>query len=339
MNSKKVLVLTNVGKVKSEEKENLCFTVISCDVDGIINNTIIKNCINEADLREALDSGKVASAAIDVYTCEPDVQQCALYGCDKNLLMTPHLGASTSEAQINVAVDVANQIKEVLSGGSATSAVNIPSLKPAILEPVKDYMLLAQNVGEFADQMVDGNLKSIEITFKGNLAALDVSPLQTAILKGVFGSSMQDVNFVNAPIIAKNKGIEVNVTKSETSGDYIGSITVKVNTDKGSATVSGALIAKDVKRIVKVNNFNTSIEPEEHMLFVPHENKPSMIAKVATVIGEAGVNINHMSVSPDNGKQLSAMIISTGSEVEQDAIAKINAIDGINNAVYVHLGK
>ncbi len=332
-------ITVHVPKTK-ETTDLINKTTIAKMKDGVrLINCARGGIINEADLREALDSGKVASAAIDVYTCEPDVQQCALYGCDKNLLMTPHLGASTSEAQINVAVDVANQIKEVLSGGSATSAVNIPSLKPAILEPVKDYMLLAQNVGEFADQMVDGNLKSIEITFKGNLAALDVSPLQTAILKGVFGSSMQDVNFVNAPIIAKNKGIEVNVTKSETSGDYIGSITVKVNTDKGSATVSGALIAKDVKRIVKVNNFNTSIEPEEHMLFVPHENKPSMIAKVATVIGEAGVNINHMSVSPDNGKQLSAMIISTGSEVEQDAIAKINAIDGINNAVYVHLGK
>lgn len=321
-------------------------------VDLINKNTIAKmkdgvrliNCarggiINETDLREALDNGKVAAAAIDVYTCEPDIQQCVLYGCDKNLLLTPHLGASTSEAQINVAVDVANQIKEVLSGGSATTAVNIPSLKPSILEPVKDYMLLAQNVGEFADQMIKGNLKSVEITFKGNLATLDVSPLQTAILKGVFASSMQDVNFVNAPIIAKNKGLEVKVITSEMSGDYIGSITVKLTTDKDISVVSGALIAKDVKRIVKVNNFTTSIEPEEHMLFIPHENKPSMIAKVATVIGEAGVNINHMSVSPDNEKQLSAMFISTGSEVEKAALIKISEIDGVKQAVYVHLGK
>lgn len=321
-------------------------------VDLINKDTIAKmkdgvrliNCarggiINEKDLREALDSGKVAGAAIDVYTCEPDIQACSLFGCDKNLLLTPHLGASTSEAQINVAVDVANQIKEVLSGGSATSAVNIPSLKPAVLEPVKDYMLLAQNVGEFADQLVDGNLKSIEITFKGNLAKLDVSPLETAILKGIFSASMQAVNFVNAPIIAKNKGIEVSTVKSETTGDYIGSITVKVTTDKENSVISGALIAKDIKRIVKVNTFNTSIEPEEHMLLVPHENKPCMIAKVATVIGEAGININHMSVSPDEEKHLSMMIISTGSEVEKCALEKINSIDGVKNAVYVHLGK
>ena len=323
------------------------------DTVNLINkNTIAKmkdnvrliNCarggiINEEDLREALDNGKVAGAAIDVYCNEPDIQSCPLYGCEKNLLMTPHLGASTSEAQINVAVDVAKQIKDVLSGGSATSAVNIPSLKPSVLEPVKDYMTLAQNVGELADQIIEGNLKSIEMTFKGNLASLDVSPLETAILKGIFSASMQDVNFVNAPIIAKNKGLDVSTLKSATSGDYIGSITVKMTSDKDSAIVSGVLIAKGVKRIVKVNNFNTSIEPEEHMLLVPHENKPSMIAKVSTVIGEANININHMSVSPSEEKQLSLMIISTGSEVDAKTLTGINQINGINNATYVHLGK
>ena len=321
-------------------------------VDLINKDTIAKmkdgvrliNCarggiINEIDLREALDNGKVASAAIDVYCNEPDIESCPLYGCDKNILLTPHLGASTSEAQINVAVDVAKQIKEVLSGGSATSAVNIPSLKPAVLEPVKDYMTLAQNVGEFADQLVDGNLKSIELNFKGNLAQLDVSPLETAILKGIFSTSMQGVNFVNAPIIAKNNGIDVSTVKSAVSGDYIGSITVKIITDKNTSSVSGALIAKGVKRIIKVNDFNTSIEPEEHMLLVPHENKPSMIAKVSTIIGEANININHMSVSPNENKNLSVMIISTGSEVDETTLLKINQIDGVENATYVHLGK
>jgi len=163
--------------------------------------------------------------------------------------------------------------------------------------------------------------------------------LETAILKGIFSASMQDVNFVNAPIIAKNKGLDVSTLTSATSGDYIGSITVKITSDKDSAIVSGALIAKGVKRIVKVNNFNTSIEPEEHMLLVPHENKPSMIAKVSTVIGEANININHMSVSPSEEKQLSLMIISTGSEVDEKTLTGINQINGINNATYVHLGK
>ena len=185
---------------------------------------------------------------------------------------------------------------------------------------------------------IEGNLKAIEMTFKGNLAALDVSPLETAILKGVFSASMQGVNFVNAPIIAKKNGIDVSTLKSETTGDYKGSITVKLITDKDTSIVSGALIAKGVKRIVKVGNFNTSIEPEEHMLLVPHENKPSMIAKVSTVIGEDGVNINHMSVSPSDDKQLSIMIISTESEVDNKTLEEITKIDGVHKATYVHLG-
>ena len=159
------------------------------------------------------------------------------------------------------------------------------------------------------------------------------------MLKGVFSASMQAVNFVNAPVIAKNKGIEVVTTKSETTGDYIGSISVSVTTDKDCATVSGALIAKDIKRIVKMNDYNLSIAPEEHVLVVPHDNKPSMIAKVATVIGENGININNMTVAPNEKNDLSMMIISTGSAVDKNSIEKINKIDGVKKAKYVHLNK
>ncbi len=133
--------------------------IINCARGGIIE---------EKALREALESGQVESAAIDVYEDEPNIKNSPLFGCGKNIILTPHLGASTSEAQLNVAIDVAQQIKEVLSGGSATSAVNIPSLNPAKLEPVKDYMMLAQNVGEIVQQVSNGNLKSIEISIKGN---------------------------------------------------------------------------------------------------------------------------------------------------------------------------
>lgn len=318
-------------------------------VNLINKNTIAKmkdgvrliNCarggiINEEDLREALDKGKVAGAAIDVYCNEPDIQSCPLYGCEKNVLMTPHLGASTSEAQINVAVDVATQIRNVLTGGSATSAVNIPSLKPALLEPVKDYMQIAQNIGEFADQIIDGNLKSVEMNFKGNLAELNVSPLETAILKGVFSVSMQGVNFVNASVVAKNKGIEVSSSKTETSGDYKGSITVKLTTDKGTSSISGALIAKGVKRIIKVNNFDTSIEPEEHVLLVLHENRPNMVAKVAAVLGSANININNMNVTPDKERHLSLMVISTGTKVDDNTLEQIKQTEGISKAANVH---
>lgn len=301
--------------------------IVNCARGGIIDETALK---------EALESGQVSAIAIDVFEAEPDIKSSPLLGLEGNVILTPHLGASTSEAQLNVAIDVANQIKEVLTGGSATSAVNIPSLKPAILEPVKEYMQLAENIGELAEQIVEGNLKAVEISAKGKLASLDISPLETAILKGVFSSFMDNVNYVNAPILAKQKGISVTTSKSTTSGDYIGLITVKLITSTSEALVSGALIAENIKKIVKIDQYNTSIEPEKHMLLVPHENKPSMIAKVATVIGEAGININHMHVVQRHGDK-SLMVINTGTAVESSVIAKIEKIDGVSNPKYVKL--
>lgn len=301
--------------------------IINCARGGIVDETALK---------EAIESGQVSAAAIDVYEAEPDIKSSPLLNVEGNIVLTPHLGASTSEAQLNVAIDVAHQIKEVLGGGSAASAVNIPSLKLEKLEPVKDYMQLAENIGELAQQIVEGNLKAVEISAKGKLASLDISPLETAILKGVFSSFMENVNYVNAPILAKQKGISVTTSKSETSGDYIGLITVKLITNKSESLVSGALIAENISRIVKIDQYNTSIEPEKHMLLVPHENKPAMIAKVATVIGEAGININHMHVVQKQGDK-SLMIINTDCAVEKDVLDKIEKIDGVSNSKYVKL--
>lgn len=311
--------------------------------DGVrIVNCARGGIIDEKDLKDALESGKVASAAIDVFEDEKNIQDCVLRDLGKNLLMTPHLGASTSEAQINVALDVAEQVKNVLSGGNATSAVNIPSLKPQKLEPVKDYMSIAENIAQMAAQICKGNLKNIDIEVKGTLADLDVSPLETAVLKGVLSTNLVGVNYVNAPLIAKNREIAVTVKKSNQTTDYIGSITVKLNCDKEGAEISGAMIAEDIKRIVKLNDYNTSIKPEKFMLLVPHVNKPGMIAKVATVLGSYDVNISRMQVVQKSRKQASTneksmMIINTDNEVSKEALDKIAQIDGIYEAEFVKL--
>lgn len=316
--------LINVNSINRMKKG---VKIINCARGGIIDETALK---------EALESGQVGAAAIDVYEAEPNIKSSPLLGVEGNVVLTPHLGASTSEAQLNVAIDVAHQIKEVLTGGSATSAVNIPSLKPAILEPVKDYMQLAENIGELARQILEGNLKGIEISAKGKLAGLDVSPLETAILKGVLSSFMDGVNYVNAPILAKQKGISITTSKSESSGDYIGLLSVKLISSSGESLVSGASIAEGIKRIVKIDQYDTSIEPERHLLLVPHENKPSMIAKVATVIGEAGININHMHVVQKIDDK-SLMVINTDCLVEKDVIEKIEKINGVSKSKYVKL--
>lgn len=316
--------LININSINRMKKG---VKIINCARGGIID---------ENALKEALESGQVSAAAIDVFEAEPDIKSSPLLGVKGNIILTPHLGASTSEAQLNVAIDVAHQIKEVLSGGSAASAVNIPSLKPEKLEPVKDYMQLAENIGELAQQIVEGNLKAIEISAKGKIASADVSPLETAILKGVFSSFTDNVNYVNAPVLAKQKGISVTTSKSETTGDYIGLITVKLITNSSESLVSGALIAENISRIVKIDHYDTSIEPEKHMLLVPHENKPSMIAKVATVIGEYGININRMHVVQNQGNK-SLMVINTDCAVEQDVLDKIGKIGGVSNSKYVKL--
>lgn len=304
--------------------------IINCARGGIIDETA---------LADALETGHVAQAAIDVFEGEPDIAQNPLVKTTGDILLTPHLGASTEEAQLKVAEDVAEQIRDVLAGGSARSAVNIPSLKPAKLEPVKDYMQLAENIGELAMQISTGALKSIEITVKGSLADLDVSPLETAVLKGILSSFMNDVNYVNAPVIAKAKGLTVNTTKSTAATDFVGSITLNLVTEKDENVISGALIAQDIPRIVKINGYNTSIEPEKHMLIVPHENKPAMVAKVATVLGNKNINITRMNVAQNRtGKDnISIMIINTGGEVDEVVLKEISAIDGIGMAKYVKL--
>ncbi|MBR6163032.1 phosphoglycerate dehydrogenase [bacterium] len=304
--------------------------IINCARGGIID---------EAALKEAIESGQVAGAAIDVYENEPNIKESPLLNCEGNIVLTPHLGASTAEAQYNVAIDVATQIKEVLSGGSAKSAVNIPALKADLIKPVQDYMQITENLGELVMQISKGNLKTIKISVSGNLAELNVLPLEVAVQKGVFSNISENVNFVNAPIIAKNRGINVITSKLQKDSTFLGSIEVKVVTDEGEYSAVGAMISEHMPRIVKINDYNTSIEAEENMLIVPHENKPSMIAKVATVIGENNININRMQVAQKstNNDNVSIMIINTDKDVDLLTLEKIDAINGVNEACYIKL--
>ena len=315
---------TTIAKMKKGVR------LINCARGGIIN---------EQDLKDSIDSGYVAGAAIDVYENEPDITSCPLIHCSGNIVLTPHLGASTKEAQMNVAVDVANQIKEVLSGGSASSAVNIPSLRPDKLEPVKDYMQIAENSGELGIQISEGVVKSIEITAQGDLADLDIQPLEVAVLKGALSSILEGVNYVNAPVIAKKRGIDIISTRSKVKCNFAGLLTIKFKTDKGENIVAGALVAKDIPRIVKINDYETSIRPQKHMIIVPHVNKPSMIAKVAQVIGANNINIGSMNVVQRNDRHEteSIMVINVDSEVSNEVLSEIEQIDGVHNPKYIKL--
>jgi D-3-phosphoglycerate dehydrogenase len=298
--------------------------IINCARGGIIV---------EADLAKALESGQVAQCAIDVYEDEKNVAQSPLLQFEKNAILTPHLGASTDEAQINVALDVANQVVDVLSGRNATSAINIPALKPQKLEAVKEYMGLAENIAQLASQISKGAIKELNISVGGKLAELDISPLEIAILKGILSANLDDINYVNAPIIAKQRGIEVKTSKTN---DNENSIEVKVVTANDTTIVKGELIAKIYKRITKINEYHTSIEPKQHMLLVPHINKVGMIAKVAGVLGADNINISGMQCAQGKDDK-SIMIINIDSSVEQSTLDKINKLDDILGARYINI--
>lgn len=304
--------------------------IINCARGGIID---------EDALKEALESGHVASAALDVFEKEPVDPNNPLLKTNGHIVLTPHLGASTEEAQLNVALDVAEQIRDVLSGKSARSAVNIPSLKADILEPVKEYMNLAENLGLFARQISEGAVKQVKITTRGSLAKFDSSPLKVAVLKGLLSHSLEGVNYVNAPIIAQQRGIEVIDAKSEKSTNYVGLINVKLITDAGEHSVCGAMIGDNMPRIVKIDEFVTSFAVAEHILIAPHHNKPGMVAKVSTVLGNNNVNISMMMVAKkaESASSESSMIITTDEHIWSELLDEIKQIDGIHDAKYISL--
>ena len=200
-------------------------------------------------------------------------------------------------------------------------------------------MQIAENTGELAVQLSSGAVQTIEITADGDLADLDIQPLEVAVLKGILSSKLEGVNYVNAPLIAKKRGISIISSHSKVTSSFAGRITVRLTTDKETTVVAGALITKDAPRIIKINYYQTSIRPEKHVLIVPHVNKPSMIAKVAQVLGEKEINIGSMNVVQKNDRHEteSIMVINIDSSVGDDVLKEIAKIDGVHNPKYVNL--
>jgi D-3-phosphoglycerate dehydrogenase len=304
--------------------------IINCARGGIINET---------DLAEAIQNGHVEMAAIDVFDKEP-VEGSPLLKMGDKVVLTPHLGASTEEAQINVAVDVAEQIRDMSQGLPARSAVNIPFLKPEMLEPVKHYMALAENLGSLVRQVTTGAAREIEIVACGDLAGLEISPLVVAVTKGVLECSGEGVNYVNAPRLAEKNGIHFKKSTSTDSENYMGLLKVVLTTDKETNKTKGTIIGNAIPRILGINGYHTSIEPAEHMLVLPHKDKPGMIAQVATLLSKENINISMMQVGRKVRSQAggeSIMILNIDEPVTGCILEQLQKIDGIYTAKYVNL--
>jgi len=325
---------------KTKDTENLInAATIKKMKDGVmIVNVARGGIVNETDLAEALKSGKVKKAAIDVYSKEPPEPSNPVLSAP-NCVIVPHLGAATEEAQVNVAIDVIEQIIEVLKGGNARTAVNIPSMKPAVLAKVQPYMALVEKLGKLASQLVSGAAKEIEVTYSGEVAEHDVSPLTLALVKGYLEPIMEEaiVNFVNAPLMAKERGIKVIESKAAEAADFKNLVSVKVKYGKQRRIVEGTMFEAFGERLVGIDGFKVDAVPSGHMLILSNIDKPGMIGKVGTFLGKHNINIAAMDVGRVKIGEKAVMVLNVDSEVPERSLKEIAKLEGIQAATAVKL--
>lgn len=293
--------------------------IINCARGGVLD---------EKALYEAMKSGKVAGAALDVFEQEPNTDS-PLFELS-NFIATPHLGASTSEAQLCVACDVAEEIVAALKGEFVKNTVNIPSLSPQALAVVKPYLYLAEKMGRFTAQVISGRVNQIEITYCGDLAKQEVSPITNSILKGFLDTILQEmVNYINASFLAKNRGIQVIQKKMERNGDYANLLTVRAVSNKDEISVAGTIFGGVDARIVSIDGYHVDAVPEGHMLYIPHVDKPRIIGPVGSLIGEHEINISGMQVGRKVVGGKAIMLLNVDAFVPEKTLNEINKIDGV----------
>jgi D-3-phosphoglycerate dehydrogenase / 2-oxoglutarate reductase len=312
-------------------------TLALCKKGVRIVNCARGGIIDEVALVKAVQTGHVAAVGLDVFEIEPLPTDHPLLQLGNAAVLTPHLGASTEEAQVNVAIDVAEQLRDFFEHGFARNAVNIPMLRKDLLDPVKPYMPLAETLGKLVRQIAQGAVTRVDVVARGVLAQHKVTPLTVAVLKGLMDSVREGVNYVNAGLIADENGIEVHESSTKTTEDYLNLLVVKLTTATGSYQVAGTLIAQDIYRIVEVHGYRTQFEPTAHVLLAPHQDQPGMIAQASTILGQQGINISALQVGRRAAGEESMMIFNLDSAVPDETLACITNIPGIKRAISVSL--
>jgi D-3-phosphoglycerate dehydrogenase / 2-oxoglutarate reductase len=292
--------------------------IINCARGGIVD---------EADLAEAIREGKVAGAALDVYVDEPPSAEHPLVKMDQ-VITTPHLGASTDEAQLNVAIAVAEQMVDFLARGVIRYAVNMPSVSPELLNTLRPYLTLAEKLGSLQVQMLSMQLpKEVQIEYSGDVTQYDVAPLTLAVLKGILTPVMESsVNYVNAPLVARDRGINVVESKSSRAGDFASSISVRVKTKDRTLEVAGAVFGAKNPRIVKIDGFYLEAVPEGYILILHNKDVPGVVGAVGTLLGEKGINIAGMELGREKvgGMAISCIHIDDAAPKEtMDALRSL----------------
>jgi D-3-phosphoglycerate dehydrogenase len=295
----------------------------------------IVNCargglIDEYALKAAMDNGHVAGAALDVFQTEPATENI-LFGSDK-LVATPHLGASTSEAQENVALQVAEQISDYLNGGAITNALNMPAISAAEAQAVGPWIALAGKLGSFAGQLAGESLSGVEIIYEGSAASLNTRALTQAALAGLLKPMLAEVNMVNAPVIAKDRGITVSETRRDRQGIYEGYIRIAVAMAGSSRRVAGTVFSDGRPRMIQIKDINLDAAFAPHMLYVVNEDTPGFIGKLGTLLGDAKVNIANFTLGRSAPGQDAICLVEVDGEVPERAIAAIAKIPQVRMA-------
>jgi D-3-phosphoglycerate dehydrogenase len=286
------------------------------------------NIVNQDDLYEALKTGHLAGAALDVFSEEPPgkIKLMTL----PNFICTPHLAASTKEAQEKVAKDVAEQIVDYLLYGSVRNAVNVPSISPELITTLRPYAILAERMGSFQTQLADSPLLEVEVNYFGKITEYDVTPLTTSMLKGVLTPILRDeVNFVNAPLIATERGIKVVESKVKPAEDYSNLITIRVKTSAGKNIVSGTIFGNNLPRIMRINDFYLEAIPEGHNLLIHNLDTPGVIGSITSTLGSYGVNISRMQVGEEKEKKQNVIFLATDISVSDEILEKLQGLENV----------
>jgi len=286
--------------------------------------------VDEAALCAALKSGHVAGAAIDVFAEEPATNS-PLFGLP-NVVCTPHLGASTLEAQENVALQVAEQMSDYLLRGAISNAVNFPSISAEEAPKLKPFVALAEKLGSFAGQLTETGIQRLHISYEGVVAQMNTRALTSAALAGLLRPMLQNVNVVSAPVIAKDRGIVVEETRREAEGDYESLITVTVTTDRQSRHVSGTVFADGRPRIVNIKGIRMDAEFGPSMIYITNLDKPGFIGKFSSTLGDAGINIATFHVGREAAGGNAIALIEIDGELPPDVLAKVRALPQVQQA-------
>jgi len=323
--SKKTLGMIN-QKAFEQMKDGVM--LINCARGGIVD---------EDALYEAMKAGKVAGAALDVFSTEPPSPDMPALQLD-NVIATPHLGASTAEAQENVAVMVARQLISFLKTNTVENAVNTPSVSGKDLEKLNPFIFLADRMGCMQAQLSSGHVKEVRIEYNGNFRDMDLKPISTAFLTGLLELlSMEDVNAVNAPYLAKEDGIKVSESTSDEAMEYNHLLTMEVITDEMRSTVSGTLFGRSYPRVVKINDFRLEMKPEGYLTLIHNLNIPGEIGSIGTVLGDHEINISKMTVGQETDGERNIVFLQTDSPLSDEILDSLRNLPMAKSVIYLEL--